>query len=446
MNLKIFVTMIAACALIALSDTQHNWPSFRGPSASGIADGAAPPISWDAGAGRNLAWKTAIPGLGHSSPVIWGDRVFLTSAISSAPKLNFQSGNIDTSATAGDLSEHSWLVYCLDKRSGRILWQKTVHKGSPRIQRHVKSSYANPTPATDGRFLIAFFGSEGLYCFDLDGALLWKKDLGALEGGWSPVKGLQWGFGSSPVIYRGLVIVQCDTQNQSFIRAYHLDDGRIAWSVDRNEDTSWGTPTVLSSPKRDELIAAGTKYYKGYDPETGRELWRLADGVDVKIPTPVATGGLIFLGGGSSHARRNFFAVRAGADGEINANLSGTQDARIAWMSPLIKPHVVTPIVYRNLLYVCADNGVLTTFDAVSGDNGYRARLGQGTSFSASPVAADGRIYFASEDGDVYVVRAGPEFELLARNPVGEVIIASPAVSDRTIYIRGLKHLFAFRE
>lgn len=446
MNLKIFIPALAAVVLIALSDKPHNWPSFRGASASGIADGTSPPVSWDAGAGKNLAWKTAIPGLGHSSPVIWGDRVFLTTAISSARQSRFDSGNIDTSATAGDLSEHSWRVYCMDKRSGRILWERTVLKGKPRIQRHVKSSYANPTPAVDGSHLVAFFGSEGLYCFDFEGVLLWKKDLGMLEGGWSSVKGLQWGFGSSPIIYRDLVIVQCDTQSQSFLRAYHLDDGSVAWSVDRDEDTSWGTPTILSFPARDELIASGTKYYKGYDPATGRELWRLHDGIDVKIPTPVVGGGLIFLGGGSSHGRRNFYAVRAGSAGEINTDPNGAPDKRIAWMSPLIKPHVVTPLVYHNQLYVCSDNGVLATFDATSGENGFRARLGQGTSFSASPVAADGRIYFASEDGDVYVVRAGGEFELLARNPVGEVIIATPALSDRSIFIRGLNHLFAFRE
>jgi len=428
------------CCLATLSAGAQNWPAFRGAAASGIADGAAPPVNWDAG--TNLAWKTPIPGLGHSSPVVWGDRIFLTTAISSDPTSRFTAGNIDTSATAKDLSKHVWKIYCLDKRTGKILWERTVEEATPKTERHVKSSHANPTPVTDGKRLVVFFGSEGLFCFDLEGNQVWKKDLGVLDGGWSPAKGLQWGFGSSPVIYRDLVIVQCDTQSRSFLRALHLADGRTVWNVDRHEDTSWGTPTILTSASRDELITAGTKFYMGYDPLTGKELWRLADGVDVKIPTPVVADGLIYLGGGSSHARRTFYALRSGASGEIAL----PENPQIAWLSPLIKPHVVTPIVYRKKLYVLTDNGVLTTFDAVTGENGYRARLGKGTSFSASPVAADGRIYFASEDGEVFVVKAGEEFELLAQNPVGEIIIATPAISERTLFIRGRHHLFAFRE
>jgi len=435
-----FLLSVAICIWLAGSAYAQNWPSFRGQRASGVADGTNPPVTWDAEKSVNIAWKTAIPGLAHSSPVVWGDRIFVTTAISSNEKTPFEYGLIDTAASAKDASKHIWRVYCLDKNSGRILWDKTVHEGVPKVQRHTKASQANPTPATDGKYLVTFFGSEGLFCFDLDGKLLWQKDLGILNGGWTPAKGLEWGFGSSPVLYKNLVIIQCDIQGQSFLAAFNLKDGKQVWRTQREEDSSWSTPTILETGSGAELVASGTKYHRGYDPLTGKELWRLADGADVKIPTPVAAHGLYFLGGGSSHEKLNFFAVRAGARGEIKSNEA------LAWQSNSIKPHVVTPIVYGDFLYVCTDSGILTQFNARSGEAGFRGRLGRGTAFNASPVAADGRIYFASEDGDVFVIKAGTTFELLARNPIGEVMLATPAITDRMLIVRGQHHVFGIRE
>lgn len=431
---------LTICVWLAGSVWAQNWPSFRGQQASGVADGMNPPVAWDAEKSVNVAWKTPIPGLAHSSPVVWGDKIFVTTAISGDANTPFEYGLIDTSASAKDASKHIWRVYCLDKNSGRILWEKTVHEGVPKVRRHMKASHANPTPATDGKYLVAFFGSEGLFCLDLNGKLLWQKDLGILDGGWSSAKGLQWGFGSSPVIYRNLVIVQCDTQGQAFLAAFNLKDGKEVWRTPREEDSSWSTPTILESKSGAELVASGTKFYRGYDPMTGKELWRLADGADVKIPTPVTAQGLYFLGGGSSHEKLNFFAVRAGARGEIKSTES------LAWQSNAIKPHVVTPIVYGDYLYVCTDSGILTQFNAKTGEAGFRGRLGRGAAFNASPVAADGRIYFASEDGEVFVVKAGSTFELLARNPVGEVMIATPAITDRMLILRGQHHLFGIKE
>ncbi|HKP83333.1 MAG TPA: PQQ-binding-like beta-propeller repeat protein, partial [Pyrinomonadaceae bacterium] len=380
---------------------------------------------------------TPIPGLGHSSPIVWKDRIFVTTAISSDANSEFVHGLTDTGASADDSSKHSWRVYCLDKNTGRIIWEKTLYEGVPKVKRHVKASHANPTPATDGKHLVVSFGSEGLYCFDLDGKLLWKQDLGILDGGWSSDAGSHWGFGSSPVIYKHLAIVQCDTQNQSFIAAFNLADGKRVWQTAREEDSSWSTPTIYESKDRAELITSGTKYYRGYDPLTGKEQWRMADGVDVKIPTPLATNDLYFLGGGGTNGRRTFYAVRAGVKGEIKPGEAG-----IAWQSVQIKPHIVTPIVYGDYLYVCTDNGILSQYKITTGEPGFRARLGTGGSFSASPVAANGKVYFASEDGDVFVIKAGPTFELLARNPVGEVMIATPAIADKMIIIRGQHHVF----
>jgi outer membrane protein assembly factor BamB len=246
--------------------------------------------------------------------------------------------------------------------------------------------------------------------------------------------------------------VQCDTQSQSFLAAFNLSDGKPVWRTPREEDTSWSTPTVYENGKQAELVASGTKFFRGYDPLTGKELWRLADGVDVKIPTPVAVNGLYFLGGGSSQDKLNFYAVRAGAKGELKSVASsstpnaGTQNDGLAWQSTAIKPHVVTPIVYQDFLYVCTDSGILTQFNARTGEAGFRGRLGRGTAFNASPVAADGKLYFASEDGDVFVVKAGAKFELLARNPVGEVMMATPAITDRMIIVRGQHHVFGIAE
>lgn len=432
--------LLAVCILLAGPAFAQNWPSFRGAQASGVADGMNPPTTWDAEKSVNIAWKTAIPGLAHSSPVVWGNRVFVTTAISSNQNTPFEHGLTETAAAAKDASKHSWRMYCLDKNSGSILWEKTVHEGAPKVSRHVKASHANSTPATDGKYLVAFFGSEGLFCFDVTGKLLWQKDLGLLDGGWTPTKGLIWGFGSSPVLYKNLVIVQCDTQSQSFLAAFNLKDGKQVWRTPREEDTSWATPIISEIGPRAELVTSGTKSYRGYDPVTGKELWRLASGVDVKIPTPVAANGMFYLGGGSAHDKLSFYAVRAGTKGEVSS-----KDG-LAWESTAIKPHVVTPIVYGDYLYTVTDSGILTQFNAKTGEAGFRGRLGRGNAFNASPVAADGRIYFASEDGDVFVIKAGEKFELLARNPIGEVMMATPAITDRMLIVRGQHHVFGIKE
>ncbi len=432
---------IILCACIAATAQAQNWPSFRGRNASGLADGQNPPFRWDAEKNINILWKTSLPGLGHSSPVVWGDRVFLTSAVSSNQNSTFVHGLTETAASADDVSKHSWHVYCLDKKTGRVLWERVAYEGVPKVKRHVKASYANSTVATDGKHIVAFFGSEGLYCYDFNGKLLWKQDVGLLDGGWTPDPGAHWGFASSPVIYRNLVLLQCDAQTASFIAAFNITDGKQIWRTPRDEDSCWSTPTIYEGGGRAELIVSGTKFYRGYDPVTGKELWRLADGTDVKIPAPVVSEGLIFLGGGSSHGQRVFYAIRAGATGTI-----ARESNSIAWRNSA-KPHIVTPLVYRGYLYVCTDNGVLSQFDAKTGEATFRVRLGGGGgAFAASPVAADGKIYFASEDGVVFVIKDGPTYELLASNPVGEVVIATPAITEGMMIIRGQHYVFAIRE
>ena len=427
------------------SGGRFNWPSFRGPNASGIADGQAPPIRWNAATQQNVAWKMPIPGLGHSSPVVWNDRVFLTGAISSDPNSVFKFGRDGSIDRRTDTSEHVWTVYALDRYSGEIVWRHDAFQGVPRIQRHPKNSYASATPATDGEHLVVMFGSEGLYCYDLNGELLWSRDLGPIDGGASYDDTYHWGSASSPIIYQGLVIVQADQQQGSFIAAYDVASGDEVWRTARDVISSFSTPTVYEGDDRTELITNGPERIHGYDPLSGEPLWMLRGSSFNTTPTPVIGDGLFFVASG--YRIRPIFAIRPGANGDISLPENETSNDFIAWSSARFGPYMTTPLAYRDHLYVVSDGGVVTAFNAASGERIYQARLGNvGGAYSASPIAAEGRIYAASEDGDVFVFTAGEEHELLAVNPVGEVILATPAISEGQVFVRTTRHLFAFAE
>jgi outer membrane protein assembly factor BamB/ankyrin repeat protein len=418
-----------------------NWPSFRGSHASGVADGQHPPTTWDVAKGRNVRWKTPIPGLAHSSPIVWGHRVFLTTAVSGDPKSEFRPGLYGAGTSAGDVSPHSWRVYCVDTGDGKILWEKTAHQGVPKIKRHIKSSHANPTPATDGKHLVAYFASEGLYCYDLDGKPLWKQDIGLIDVGAFNDPDLQWGVASSPIIYRNLVIVQCDRHKDSFIAAYDLDSGKRVWLTTRDEIPSWSTPTIYEGKARDELIANGTKYVRGYEPLTGKELWRLGRNSEITVPAPIIGHGLIFVTSGYRPIQP-IYAIWPGAAGDVSLPDSAESNLSVAWSKKRGGPYMPTPIVYGDYLYTCANSGIVTCYEAKTGKQVHQKRLGGTGGFSASPVAADGRLYFTSEEGDVRVVKAGPNFELLAVNPMGDVCMATPAISDGMLFVRSQHYLF----
>lgn len=412
------------------------WPSFRGPNASGVADGFPLPIEWNAGTGRNIRWKTAIPGLGHSSPVVWGSRLFVTTAISGVEKPELKVGLYGDIGSVDDASTHRWLIYALDTATGKVVWEKTVHTGVPKIKRHPKATHANSTLATDGKRLVAFFGSEGLYCFDLDGRLLWRKDLGVLDSAYFEAPEAQWEFASSPVIHQDRVVVQCDVLKGSFIAAFSLDDGRELWRTNRDDVPTWSTPTLHAVGGRTQIIVNGFKHAGAYDVATGKEIWRLQGGGDIPVPAPVVGHGLVFLT--SAHGRMApIYAIRANAVGDISLKAGETSNTGVAWSYPRDGAYMITPVVYGDLLYNAKNNGVLSCYDARTGQRMYQARLGGGTSgFTASPVAGDGKIYFASEDGDIFVVKAGPAFELLATNTMGDVCMASPAISGGFVYLR----------
>ena len=441
-SLTLILAVVAAPVTAQRGD---RWPSFRGPSASGVGDGVRLPDRWNVKDGTNVRWSVAVPGLGHSSPIVWGDRVFVTTAVSSRGGATFKPGLYGEGTASEDRSVQRWVVMALDRGTGRVIWQQTAYEGVPREKRHIKATYANATPATDGRRVVAFFGSQGLYGFDMDGRLLWKRDLGVLNTGAYDLPEYEWGTASSPIIYKNLAIVQCDTQNESFVLAVNVETGNTVWKTVRKELPSWGTPTVY--PAQDgrpaELITNASNFIRGYDPDTGVERWRLGGSSKITAPTPVFTRDVIVVGSGRA-PEGPLFAIKPGAAGDITLGPSQTSNAQVLWRKTRRGPYMPTPLIHEGLLYVLANQGLLDAYDLRTGDEVYRQRIPhEGSGFSASPVLASGRLYLSSEDGDVFVIRAGRTFEILGRYSMGEPLMATPALAGDTMYVRGERHLFA---
>ena len=442
-QLTISVGVFSILVLSVITAHAQNWPSFRGPNASGVVEAGKPPTTWDLEKSHNVLWKTDIPGLSHASPIVWGNQVFVITAISSDSKSGFQAKDRGIGLATDD-APHTWMIYALDKRNGKVLWSNKAYEGMPRAKRHVKATQANSTPVTDGRYVVALFGSEGLAAYDTKGTLLWKQDLGVLNPGLWDDKESSWGHSSSPIIYRDLVIVQADGHKQSFIAAYNLKDGKQAWRVERNEITSWATPAIYQGKNRVELIANGGRYIRGYDPLTGKELWRFSDNeTQVKMQAPQVAHDLIYITGGYP-AGRPMYAFRSGAAGDISLKSGEEKNGFIAWSATKGSPYTPTPIIYGDLFYTLADNGVFSAYDAKTGEVIYQQRLP--SSFSASPVAADGKLYLASEDGDVFVVKAGRTYELLSKNTMGQPLMATPALSDGMLILRGRNAVYGLGE
>lgn len=418
-----------------------NWPSFRGANAAGVGDGQGVVSEWDATTGRNIKWKTAIPGLGTSSPIVWGNRVFVVSA-ASEEDTSFRTGLTGDVKPIETLPIHTYALHALDLETGRRLWQREVFVGAPITKRHFKSSQANATPATNGQYIVALFGSIGVMaCYDMNGTPVWRKDIGALDSGWFLDPSYQWGHSSSPIIHDSSVIVQADQSRGSFIAAFDLATGRELWRTPRNDEVStWATPTIITGPKGDELVTNGTKV-RGYDPNTGELLWTLAPNSEIAIGTPVIHKDLAIITAGYPPVRP-VYAVRAGARGDISLPKGKTASDAIAWSHDRDGTYISSPIVYRDQLYTLNNNGILTSYDANTGERIYRARVGGGGAFTASPIAADGKLFVASEDGDVFVVQAGREYLELGKYPMSEVLMASPAISNGLLIIRTLGHVW----
>ncbi|HEX7333327.1 MAG TPA: PQQ-binding-like beta-propeller repeat protein [Pyrinomonadaceae bacterium] len=420
-----------------------SWPSFRGPRASGIADGQNLPDQWNPKTGENILWRTAIPGLAHSSPVVWGNRIFVTSAVSSDPAASFKPGLYGDGDASKDRSEHRWVIYALDKQTGKILWEQTAYKGEPREKRHIKATYANATPATDGRIVVAWFGSQGVHAYDVNGRFLWKVDLGRIDAGAYDVPSVEWGPASSPIIWKDLVILQCDTQADSFLIAFNADTGQEVWRVDRDEIPSWGTPTVAATSKGEELVTNASNFIKGYDPRTGKELWRLGRSSKITAPTPIFADDVLVVVSGRA-PERPIFVIKAGSRGDLTLPEGQTSSDKVIWSRTGRGSYMPTPLIYNGILYVLANNGTFDAYNLKSGDELYRQRLSVvGSGFSASPVASDGKIYLPNEDGEILVVSAGEKFNHIATNSMGELLMATPALSEGVMYVRSNASLFA---
>ena len=433
----------AKVALPKPVSTPGAWPSFRGLEATGVADGQHLPDQWSPATGTNILWRTPIAGLAHSSPIVWSDLVFVTSAVSGKGHATFKPGLYGDGDASEDRSRHRWVLSAIDKRTGQLRWERTAAEGEPLNKRHIKSTYASASPATDGRVVVAWFGSQGLYAYDFDGTLRWKVDLGRVDMGAYDIPSYEWGPASSPIIWNGMVIVQCDTQADSFLLALNAETGETLWQTAREELPSWGTPTIVTTAAGPELVTNASNFVRGYDPGTGRELWKLGGSSKITAPTPIFSNGLHIVASGRA-PERPLFAVRPGARGDLTLPKGAEHSTQVAWSKTGRGSYMPTPLAYRGLLYVLANNGVFDAYDLATGKEIYRQRLPLvGSGYSASPVAADGKIYLSNEDGEMLVVEAGPRFKLVATNSMGEMLMATPALSEGVMYVRALSTLFA---
>jgi len=419
----------------------QQWPGFRGPFGCGFIDKVTLPTQWSIDSTKSIKWKTPIPGLGHSSPVIWGDYLFVTTAVSTVGNESLKVGLYGDIGEANDSVVHEFKVYCIDKTSGKILWERIANKGIPKSKRHTKASQANCTPATDGKYLVVHFGSEGLYCYDFKGNLIWKKDMGLLNPGWNTTPGIEWGYSSSPVIYQDKIILQCDIPKNPFITVLDLATGNEIWRTSRSgEAQTYCTPAIYSKDGKTQVVVNGYMHIGGYDFETGKEIWKLSNGGDIPTPTPVVANDLIYLN--SAHGKYSpIFAVRPNATGDITLAPDSTSNKYIAWSIKRGGAYMQTPLIYNGYLYNLQVNGQLMCFDAITGELKYKESLKE--AFTASGVAGDGKLYFSSEDGNISVVNAGPEFKVLAKNALKDVCMATPAISGNTLFFRTQHYLIA---
>jgi outer membrane protein assembly factor BamB len=431
--------LVVECSSVGVN---AQWPQWRGPGGLGISAEHNLPTEWSPATSDtpavNIKWKTEIPGRGHSSPVVAGNVIFVTTSLKGAevpgrkapvhPKFDYTPGYVHPDAVDIEF-KHTLKVFAIDATTGKVAWERTAYDGVMFDDRHRKNTYASSTMVTDGERAYASFESAGLYAYDLKGNLAWKKDLGGIiKAGLGP--------GTSPILYRNLIILQCDQEmgDGSHIVALDKKTGDEVWRANRTTRRSWATPLVVNTGSRDELIASGAEMVVAYDPATGKELWRSNGTQSHPIPSPVATKGLVFLTAGSQ--AKVVMAMRPGANGDAKDSL--------VWRYNKGAAYVPSPIAVGDYLYLVSDAGLMTCLDALTGERKYEGgRVPIPATFFASPVAFDDTILLTSEDGDSFLVKAGPVHEVLRTNSVGEPVYASPAIANGTIYIRGEKHLFA---
>jgi len=429
--------LILAAAGLELS-AADNWPQFRGPQSNGaVADDPRLPDTWSATA--NVMWKTDIPGIGWSSPVVWGDRIFLTSVISAvapeSPKKGLYFGGNRENIPA---DEHRWMVYAVDWRTGKIVWEREVHRGVPRSSHHLKNTYASETPATDGERVYAYFGNLGMFVFDMDGKPVWKQSWGPFRTRYG------WGTAASPVLHRERIYVVNDNDDGSFLVSLDKRTGKQIWRVERDEASNWSTPYIWENERRTEIVTTGSKRIRAYDLD-GKVLWELGGMSSIVIPTPFSQLGLLFVTSGYvGDSTRPVFAVRQGARGDISLKNEAASNESVAWSLPQAGPYNPSPLVYGDHYYTLLDRGIMTCHNARTGREIYgKQRIDPAASaFTASPWAYNGRIFALSEDGDAFVIQAGPEFKVLGKNSLDEMCMATPAIVRGSLIVRTASKLY----
>jgi outer membrane protein assembly factor BamB len=437
---RILLVMLTASFLLA-SDTlaEANWPQFRGASAGVVEDGILP-TTWSTT--ENVAWTLEIPGRAWSSPIVWGDRVFVTSAVGGTdaekPKKGLYFGG-ERDKPSDKI--HRWMVYCIDFNSGKILWEKLAHQAVPKHSLHIKNTYASETPVTDGQRVYAYFGNYGLFCYDLDGRELWSKQFGSFKTRYN------WGTAASPVLYKDRLYIVNDNDEQSYLIALDKKTGEQIWRVDRDEKSNWATPYIWENKQRTELITCGTGKVRSYDLD-GKLLWELGGMSAIAIPTPFAEHGLLYITSGYvGDKKRPLFAIRPGARGDITLKDDQDSNQYIAWCQKQGGPYNPSPIVYGDYFYVLLDRGMLSCYDARTGSEIYsKKRIAAGANmFTSSPWANDGKIFCLSEDGDAFVIQAGTEFKVLGSSKLDEMCMATPAAVRGSLIIRTISKLYRIR-
>jgi outer membrane protein assembly factor BamB len=424
----------------AVGEPTVHWPSFRGANASGIGDGADTLTDWNLETGKGVRWTAELPGLGNSSPVVWGNQVFVTTAVAEGMEQSIRTGL--TGAGDGIVEEvpHSWRVLAFDKTTGRRLWDTEVGRAVPKTRRHFKATQANSTPVTDGRHLVAIFPTAGIACLDLDGNIEWRHDLGGLNAGAFSDPGIQWGFASSPILHGSKVIQQIDVHDGAHLVAWDLETGKQLWRTERDVAPSWSTPALLKSEQGEELVVNGSTIF-GYDPATGKELWSLAPNSELVIAAPVVGQDVVYVSAGYPPVKP-IYAVPAGTRGSLEVDPRG-DDERLAWSHGIGGAYMPTPLLYRGIYYVVHHNGRLVAYDAGTGEAIFKSRFSRGGVFTGSPVAVNGKLYLPTEEGLLYILEAGPEYREIAVHEFGEPLMATSAVSDGVLFFRTPSRLIA---
>jgi outer membrane protein assembly factor BamB len=434
--LRLVVATVPLVLFTSLARAEDNWPAFRGGSHAGVAEARTLPDSWDKE--KNVVWSVAIPGQGWSSPVVWGERVFVTS-VQSDKELPESKKGLYINDLQGKVmpGTHRWLVHCVDFQTGKVLWTREAHKGTP-TTRHIKNSYASETPVTDGERVYAYFGNVGLFCYDFDGKLQWSQKVGSYK------TRMGWGTAASPALEGDKLFVVHDNEEQSFLVALDKKSGKQLWRVERDEKSNWATPFVWKNPLRTEIVTAGTNKVRSYDLD-GKLLWELAGMSVISIPTPFARDGLLYVTSGyvMDPRLKPVYAIRPGATGDVSLG-EDTSNKWVAWCQRQAGPYHPTPLVYGDYLYVLYDRGFLSCFEAKTGTPVYeRQKLDKAANaFTASPWAYDGKIFCLSEDGDTFVVQAGKEFKVLGKNSLDEMCLATPALAHGSLVVRTASKLY----